>query len=270
VQFGGVGYPWNVQDAHSTARATGPPHVEGTWRERMRIARRLGPRCAVRAAARLGHSTRRQLALATDVTGRGLPVAIPGSGPLEPTEAESFAGFSDLVEDVSPTYLLELLWYVRFAAEGHQTLLVARDPEGRPTFSTWMIDADTQSALGARFTDGFHRLESNEMLLEGLFTFPDMRGQGIAAAGIAAACAWASLRGANKVWVYPYLDNVAVLPRLVPSDFEPHHARVETTSMRRVRALAVPLSSSDVAEWERARAVASARAGSSHVPPPDL
>jgi GNAT superfamily N-acetyltransferase len=269
VRFVLVGYLGNVQEAPSTDRATGQLLVGGTWRERMRVARRLGPRSAVRAAVRLGHSTRRQLALVTDVTGR-LPVPIPASGVLEPTDPESFTGFADLVEHVAPPELLELLWYVRFAAEGARTLLVARDPQGRPTFSTWMIDADEQSALGARFTDGFHRLESKEMLLEGVFTFPDMRGRGIANAGIAAACAWASQHGAATVWAYPYLDNFAVLPRFVPSDFEPHHARVETISMRRVRGTAVPLSSSDVADWERAHAVASARAGFSHAPPPDL
>src|SRR3954452_15909505 len=157
--------------------------MESDWRERVRAARRLGPIRAFRAAARLGYSTRRQIALSADVA-RVDPVPIPGSGPLEPEDAASFDGFANLVEQTPAPALLELLWYVRFAALGARELLVARDPEGRPTFSTWMLDAAAQSALGSRFDEGFHRLEPGEMLLEGIFTFPGMRRRGVAGAAI--------------------------------------------------------------------------------------
>ena len=219
--------------------------------QRARVAWRLGPVDAVRAAVRVGRRTRRQLALVADVTGRTAP-PIPGSGPLEPTDARSYDGFARLVPETPAASLLELLWYVRFAEEGARTLLVARDEAGLPTFSTWMLDAEGQREHASRFGEAFHCLEDGEMLLEGVFTYPHARGRGVGAAGIAAACAWAAGNGAARVWVYPYLDNPAVLPLNVRAGFEPVAVRVEVTSLGQARAYEQPLTEADAAAWKAA------------------
>ena len=219
--------------------------------QRARVAWKLGPIDAVRAAARVGRRTRRQLALVATVATRTGP-DIPGSGRLEPTDASSYQGFTKLIEETPPASLLELLWYVRLADEGAETLLVARDDDGRPTFSVWMLDAAGQREHAARFQDGFHALEDGEMLLEGVFTYPHARGRGVAPAGVAAACAWAGGSGAERVWVYPYLDNPSSLPVFASAGFEPVAARVEVTSLRQVRAWEEPLRDADLTAWEQA------------------
>jgi GNAT superfamily N-acetyltransferase len=219
--------------------------------QRARVAWKLGPLDAVRAAVRVGRRTRRQLALVADVTGR-TPFPIPDSSALEPTDARSYDGFARLVPDTPAASLLELLWYVRLAEDGARTLLVARDDAGLPTFSTWMLDAEGQREHASRFGDAFHRLEDGELLLEGIYTYPHARGRGVGAAGIAAACAWAAGRGATRIWVYPYLDNPAVLPLNVHAGFEPVNARVEITSLGQVRAYQEPLTEDDLAAWEQA------------------
>ena len=219
--------------------------------ERARVAWRLGPVDALRAAVRAGRSTRRQAGLVLDV--RGLPMAaIPDSGPVEPTDPLTFGGFDELVPTTTPSALLELLWYTRFAAEEAETFLVARTATGHPTFSTWMLDVAAQQRHGDRFLEGFHRLGPDEMLLEGVFVFPPFRGRGIARAGIAAACAWAGEHGATRVWAYPYLDNRTILPPLVSTGFEPLHARVEVSSFGQVRALQEPLAAEDRKIWAEA------------------
>ncbi len=220
--------------------------------ERARVAWRLGPVDALRAAARASRSTRRQAGLVLDV--RRLPMAaIPDSGPVEPTDPLTFTGFEALVDETPPSALLELLWYARFAAEGAETFLVAHDADGCPTFSTWMLDAAGQRRHADRFLEAFHRLGPDEMLLEGVFVFPPFRGRGIARAGIAAACAWAGEQGAARVWGYPYLDNHAILPALARTGFEAVHARVELSSFGQVRATQEPLDAGDREIWAQAQ-----------------
>jgi len=221
--------------------------------ERARVAWRLGAVDTVRAAVRAGRRTRRQLALVVET--EGLPdVSIPESGALEPTDARSFEAFARLLPQTPPGSLLELLWYVRFARDGARTLLVARDGAGRPSFSTWMLDAEGQREHASRFGDGFHRLGEDELLIEGIFTFPHARGRGVGAAGIAAACAWAGQRGAARVWGYPYLDNPQALPPFARAGFEPVGTRVEVTSLGQLRAWAEPLTECDRNAWNDPRA----------------
>ena len=219
--------------------------------ERARVAWRLGPVDAVRAAVRAGRNTRRQIGLVLEVNGLWTPPPLAAT-PLEPTDALGFDAFEQLLPKTPPTALLELLWYARLAAEGAETLLVARDCEGRPTFSTWLLDAAGQERHGDRFGEAFHRLRPDELLLEGIFVFPPFRGRGLAAAGIAAACAWAGERGATRVWSYPYLDNHAILPPLARCGFEPSHVRVEVSSLGQVRAAQELLAPHDLVIWSRA------------------
>jgi RimJ/RimL family protein N-acetyltransferase len=219
--------------------------------ERARVAWRLGPVIAARAAMAKRHSVPRQVGLVLDVQGMSVP-SIPESGPLVPADAAVFDGFAQLVSETPPSALLELLWYQRFAREGAETFLVASDRDGRPTFSTWMLDADGQQRHSDRFLGGFHRLGRDEMLLEGIFVFPPFRGRGIAGAGIAAACAWAAGQGANKVWCYPYLDNHAILPPLARCGFVPRHSRVESSSLGQVQARQEALTRKDRLLWEQA------------------
>jgi GNAT superfamily N-acetyltransferase len=219
--------------------------------QRARVALRLGPIDAVRAAVRARRSTRRQIGLVVETAGLQAP-PIPGSRPLEPTDGLTFRGFSELVPETAPSSLLELLWYERFAATGAETLLVARDGEGRPTFSTWMLSPAGQQLHNDRFLEGFHPLEPDEMLLEGVFTFPHARGRGVARAGIAAACAWAGGQGATRVWAYPYLDNRRILPVLASCGLTAVDARVEVSSFGQARGRREPLSETDLRIWEEA------------------
>jgi GNAT superfamily N-acetyltransferase len=222
--------------------------------QRARVALRLGPIDAVRAAVRARRITRRQIGLVAEATPQAPP--IPGSGPLQPTDALAFGGFSELVPATPPESLLELLWYERFAATGAETLLVARDGEGRPVFSTWMLSPAGQQLHRDRFLEGFHALEPDEMLMEGVFTFPHARRRGVARAGIAAACAWACGQGASRIWAYPYLDNSRILPVFAACGLTPVDVRVEVSSFGQARGHRERLREADLRVWEDAVALA--------------
>jgi hypothetical protein len=81
---------------------------------------------------------------------------------------------------------------------------------------------------------------------------------GITATPPTAEAAAGRSNAAERVWVYPYVDNAPSIPLFARAGFEPVATRVEVTSLGQVRAWEEPLGPSDEGAWEQASALASA------------
>lgn len=111
----------------------------------------------------------------------------------------------------SPEDFYERMLRLRMFDAGLRTCYGAFADDGRLTYVQWLIES-AQNDLVRDFFDGsFPRLAPGEVLLEGAYTFPSARGQGVMAAAMARVTAEGKKRGFTTAWTFVGEHNVPSL-----------------------------------------------------------
>jgi GNAT superfamily N-acetyltransferase len=111
----------------------------------------------------------------------------------------------------SPEDFYERLLRLRLFDSGLQTCYGAFTDDGRLAYVQWLIEPSQNDLVQGLFDSAFPRLEADEVLLEGAYTFPFVRGQGVMAAAMAAVTAEGKGRGFATAWTFVGEHNVPSL-----------------------------------------------------------
>lgn len=170
---------------------------------------------------------------------------------MEPVELGSYGAFAEEFARVSGHDAVEVYARERLRQAGvsgaHQTL----GPNGEAAFVHWLVLAPTQAEIH-RFQPGrYRRLEPDEALLEGAYTFTTCRGQGLMIEGMGQLLEKARGAGVRRVWTYVALDNVASLRGCARVGFVPDHLRRNWRRMGATHTEFLSLSLEAAAVWDQ-------------------
>jgi RimJ/RimL family protein N-acetyltransferase len=168
---------------------------------------------------------------------------------MEPAALESFEGFEDELARSSGRDSLELLLRIKSCADGVAMLYVARADEGRPAYAQWLIRPGDQDRLHAHSPGSYDRLEADEVLLEGAYTFGAFRRLGLMADGMAQLLRYARDEGFGFAITYVATTNVASLRGCAACGFVPDHVRVSERRVGRRRSRRRSLNNEARAAW---------------------
>jgi hypothetical protein len=156
---------------------------------------------------------------------------------MEPTSTSLFRGFDqELAQSRGPSYV-ELLLRKDLCDSGVQELYVAHS-DRKPAYAQWLIRAEDQDRLHHHAPGRYDRLEPDEVLLEGAFTFADFRRMGVMADGMMQLLRIAAAEGATSAITYVAIDNLPSLRGCANVGFELDHVRVSVRRLGRRRSFA--------------------------------
>jgi GNAT superfamily N-acetyltransferase len=121
------------------------------------------------------------------------------------------------------------------------TCYVAVAPTGDICYMQWLIPATENERIQATFAGLFPLLNPDEALLEGAYTAPAYRGQGIMASAMAQIAEKAKLFGARWAITFVGLPNDPSVKGCERAGFEPYIARVQSWRMLHRSVKFVPL-----------------------------
>jgi hypothetical protein len=154
-------------------------------------------------------------------TSAGVPLVMESVGP-------GFSGFHEALSGAHDSEVEDLLERVRFCEAGVTTLYAAHDSAGAPIYAQWLIRATEQERLHALTGNLFPRLQPDEVLLEGAYTFSNFRKLGSMADGMHQLLEIARREGATSAITYVTFDNVPSLRGCARVGFELDQTRVGT------------------------------------------
>jgi GNAT superfamily N-acetyltransferase len=199
-----------------------------SWARNIEHGRRLGFRLSGEALRRELWSERNFFELRCDLT---QPAPPPRRAQLDLTmqsvEAGAFRGFDNELEHASRTNHLNVLlltWYCRASVE---TLYVGTS-DGRPAYAQWLVKPGDEVHIPR---GRYPKLEADELLLEGAYTFEEFRGLGLMTVGMGQLVQKAREAGASTLVTYVDFDNVPSLRGCANVGFAPALMR---TSRHRV------------------------------------
>src|SRR4051794_5811673 len=96
----------------------------------------------------------------------------------------------------------ERLLRLRMFDAGLRTCYGAFSEDGRVCYVQWLIEPAQNDLVHDFFEGSFPRLQPNEVLLEGAYTFPAFRGQGVMAAAMAGITDQGRARGFENAWTF--------------------------------------------------------------------
>jgi hypothetical protein len=171
---------------------------------------------------------------------------------MEPRAPGQFTGFSEELSRVTGDDYIEVDQRVRLCNAGVDGLHVASDPEGRPIYAQWLIDADNQAALHRATHGQFPQLAQDETLVEGAYTFVDFRRLGAMGEGSRQLLVKAAEEGAARCYTYVSIENVPSLRGVARAGFDLDHVRVTTFRLGRRHIVRRPPLTSERVLWEEA------------------
>jgi RimJ/RimL family protein N-acetyltransferase len=164
----------------------------------------------------------RDLAVPHQAPAAKLPVEVR---PLGPGEELDFLALDD--PDLSDAAAHMILQQRRLLESQAGTCWIAVDRDGRHAYMQCLILPEHNDRLRSLFGDLFPRLRPGEALLEGAYTPPDFRGQGIMAHAMALIAESAADQGVRSVVTFVGDDNIASLKGCKKAGFWPYTRRLE-------------------------------------------
>ena len=144
---------------------------------------------------------------------------------MRPLDLADFDGFEREFELTRGADAVEVYARERLRQAGVETAYVARDPQDVPMYVQWLVTAETQARLHDFQPERYRRLEAEEALIEGAYTFTRFRGLGLMAASQYQLLELARERGVKRVWTYVGVDNAPSLKGCARTGFVPDHVR---------------------------------------------
>ena len=116
----------------------------------------------------------------------------------------------------------------RLVQEQIPRCIIAVTETGEPCYRQWLIGHEQNDRLRAYFGNLFPTLKHGEALVEGIFTKPDMRGQGIMPLALHLVNEEAKAMGYKRILVYVDNKNIPSLRGCHKAGFIPFEERHET------------------------------------------
>jgi hypothetical protein len=197
----------------------------------------VGARETVRAVAEQSWHTKLFLGLRCDLN--AIPDVRPAKLPIEMTrrDTSTFRGFENELERVEGTDYLEVLFRIWSCEAGVQALYAADGREGEPAYAQWIVRPEEQDALHEHAPGRYSRLDPDEVLLEGAYTFRDFRRMGMMNDGMAQLLRIARDDGYASAITYVGADNVASLRGCANVGFTLDHVRHNERRLVRRRSI---------------------------------
>lgn len=159
---------------------------------------------------------RRDLAQPVRVPPARIPVTVR---PLAERDRQAFSSARDgLVGSEEHEWWLR----ARMLEAGLGTCYVAADPDGQLTYMQWVLPPSRNNEIQEYFRGLFPRLQSDEALLEGAYTFPAYRGLRIMPCAMAQIAERAADSGARWAVTFVGVDNEPSLKGCERAGFERH------------------------------------------------
>jgi GNAT superfamily N-acetyltransferase len=156
---------------------------------------------------------------------------------MEPTSTSLFRGFDTEIAQSRGTNYVELLFRRGLCDSGVQELYVAYS-DGKPAYAQWLTREDDQDRLHEHSPGRYDPLESDEVLLEGAFTFAEFRRMGVMADGMSQLLHIAKEEGASSAITYVPINNLPSLRGCSNVGFDLDHVRVSVRRFGRRRGFA--------------------------------
>jgi hypothetical protein len=144
---------------------------------------------------------------------------------MEPTSTSLFRGFDQEITHSRGTSYVELLLRKDLCDAGVQELYVAYK-DNEPAYAQWLIRPEDQDRLHHHAPGRYDRLEADEVLLEGAFTFAAFRRMGVMADGMSQLLRIAAAEGATSAITYVAIDNMPSLRGCSNVGFDLDHVRI--------------------------------------------
>jgi hypothetical protein len=144
---------------------------------------------------------------------------------MEPTSTSMFRGFEQELDHARGLDYVELMVRRRLCDDGVQELYVAHY-QGKPAYAQWLTRPDDQDRLHEHAPGRYDDLESNEVLLEGAYTFSAFRRMGAMGHGMSQLLHIAGAEGFTSAITYVAIDNAPSLRGCANVGFDLDHVRV--------------------------------------------
>jgi GNAT superfamily N-acetyltransferase len=102
----------------------------------------------------------------------------------------------------SPEDFYERMLRLRMFDSGMRTCYGAFAEDGGLAYVQWLIEPSQNDLVHDFFEGSFPRLKPDEVLLEGAYTFPSYRGQGVMSAAMAEVAGQGKERGYARAWTF--------------------------------------------------------------------
>jgi hypothetical protein len=161
---------------------------------------------------------------------KSLPPIRPAKMPvkMEPNGEALFSGFEEELRQARGLDYLDVFQRRRICRAGVKTAYVTLGPDGSPAYVQWLIRAQDQQHLHAYQPKRYPVLASDEVLLEGAYTFTRFRRTGVMADGMGQLLRIAQAEGVRAAYTYVGADNVGSLRGCANVGFVLDHVRRNT------------------------------------------
>jgi hypothetical protein len=206
----------------SARRVMQPALARKSWAA-LALARHGRWQNAARAAGDRVWGSRVYFALRCDL--ERLPPRRPAAVSLTmtPRDCATFDGLERELPRTSGSDYLEVLLRLRTCEAGIRELFVADGAVAEPAYCQWLVRPHDQWPLHEHAPGRYSALRTDEVLLEGAYTFLAYRRQGAMADGMWQLLARARDEGARAAITYVADDNRASLRGCAAVGFEPDH-----------------------------------------------
>ena len=168
---------------------------------------------------------RRDLSKAFELPSAKLAIVIR---PLRPDDDLAFLHGGGGQDDLTQFVQMRQLRMIKLKLP---TCYVAVAPNSDICYMQWLIPATENEAIQAHFAGHFPLLNPDEALLEGAYTAPAYRGQGIMACAMGQIAEKATQFGARWAITFVGLPNEPSVKGCVRAGFEPYLSRVQSWRM---------------------------------------
>jgi hypothetical protein len=156
-------------------------------------------------------------------------------------DSASFPGFIDEFERVGGLECIELVLRQSMCSAGVPTLYAATGPDGAPAYTQWLVTMGDEYLLHSLQPKRYPRLASDEVLLEGSYTFSRARRTGVMSDGMAQLLRIARTNSARSAITYVASDNIPALRGCANVGFTLDHVRMNIRRFGFLRSVVRPI-----------------------------
>lgn len=222
------------------------------------LVKRVGPRLLIAKAAGRVFGTNVYLGLRCQLT--LLPPIRPAKFEvvMKSCDSVTFSGFIDELDRVSGLEYIEVANLQSWCSSGVRTLYVATGPNGTAAYTQWLLTANDELQLRSHQPWRHSILGSNDVLLEGAYTFSRFRRTGVMSNGMAQLLRIAQAGGAHSAITYVAADNIPALRGCANVGFTLDHVIKDIRRLGSRRGVMQPVDGNASRIWAAATAPHSA------------
>ena len=168
---------------------------------------------------------------------------------MKPCDAGMFIAFRTEFEEVSGSECIDVVQRIRMCDAGVQTLYCCFGANCSPAYVQWLITAGDQDLLHHHQPERYPHLSSDEVLLEGAYTFSSFRRRGLMADGMGQLVRIARDKGAQAAFTYVASDNVPSPLGCASVGFRLDHVRVNVRRLGYRTSRVCPVDEKAIKAW---------------------